>query len=116
VCFYIVAGTQNGIKQNISLDDTPTPPRKPLPDTILEIISGDNQSEVRDGGTYGGKARHRQLQVKLKDASSRPMPNELVDLSPGSHPGHMAVQVDPRGATPAAVLTDAEGIATLNKL
>jgi len=115
--FVIVASTDNGIKQNINLTVAPTPLRIAPPGVILEIVSGNNQSVPLGNIPNMKGAWFKPLQVRLTDPLKRPMPNELVDFRSGSRPSSkMHVQVHFSGGEPATVLTDKDGIATLEGL
>jgi hypothetical protein len=113
--FTVTATVPGGAQTVFSLTVAPSPPPPDLHQAHVRIATGDRQNVARSGGNVaGGTAQFAPLQVIVSDALDNPIPNARVDFSPGSHPGGMAVQVHPSGATPASVHTDQSGRATLN--
>jgi hypothetical protein len=84
----------------------------------LAVTSGNDQTRDRNGsGVPGGIATFGALQVKLTNASGAPIANAPVVFS--CHvPGSWACQFDPSGADRGtmSVNTDANGLATLNRM
>ena len=113
--FTVTATVPGGAQTIFSLTVAPSPPPPDLRNAHIRISAGDRQSVARSGGNVaGGTAQFAPLQVIVSDALDNPIPNARVDFNPGAHPGAMAVQVHPSGATPASVVTDQNGRATLN--
>src|SRR5207247_7107740 len=77
------------------------------------IASGDNQSVARSGDRVpGGEAVFEPVRILLKDTKGRSVPDVRVTFEAVA-PGAMKVRISPEGDT-ATVISDAEGVATLN--
>src|SRR5262249_29295275 len=97
-------------------DLAPDPaPARPVP--TLMIIAGDEQTAELQMTEHGfGMALFQPVSVLLRDADGVPLAGELVEWSVGETPGIMGVQMDPHGTAPCIVVTDADGVATLNRM
>lgn len=83
----------------------------------LTTLAGGEQTATLVMTEHGfGMAVFQPISVLLKDAAGRPMPDVEVSWSVGETPGLMGVQMDPHGTSPCLVMTDADGVATLNKM
>jgi len=114
--FTILARLADGAKATFSLTVAPTPEPEPVEGT-LSIVSGDGQTVPRSGTDVpGGIAKFAALQVKAVDPQGKPLSGVVVDFAKGKAPSGMAVQVHPSGASPASVVTDTNGLATLKAM
>ena len=115
--FTVLASVAGVPPVTFSMNVVPAPPPPPLQGAVVTIVSGDRQSVPRTGNSIpGGTANFAPLQVAVKAAEGRPVPNIPVSFDQGSGSRTMAVQLDPSGAAPVTVNTDGNGVATLNRM
>jgi hypothetical protein len=87
------------------------------PSLSTTIVAGNNQSVARTGTQDpGGDANFAPLQVKVLNSNGTPASGVNVGFQVGSTPSGMACDLNPDGAKSTVVTTDANGIATLNRL
>ncbi|GFN31700.1 hypothetical protein [Paenibacillus xylaniclasticus] len=114
----VTASTGDGASAvfHLTVDPQKAPPI--LPGAKVNIVEGNKQTVGRspERGIPSGVAKFAPLKVQVVDAHGVPIPNALVNFSPGNHPSSMAVQLHPSGASPVTVLSDAQGIAVLNAM
>jgi hypothetical protein len=110
--FQVTAACQGGAQgATFNLTTDPAAPPPPHPGAVVTIVAGDGQRV----GRSGMNAMFAPMQVAVKDAQGHPLPGVDVSWMP-SGPGEMAVQVDPSGASPEVIPTDANGMSILNQM
>lgn len=78
-----------------------------------KIVGGDNQAVARSGNkVFGGEARFAPVTIRLKDSEGALVAGVKVVFE-AAGPGGMTIQLTP-GYSDTDVLTDADGLATLN--
>ena len=113
----VVSGDNtNQVTFDLAVLDAPPPPAA-VAGATMAIGSGDGPKVAR-GATARGipTARFAPLQVSVKDGAGKPIANARVVFDCGSKPQGLACQTEPSGAAGATVYTDANGIATANKM
>jgi hypothetical protein len=83
----------------------------------LSIVAGDDQTAALVMTDHGfPMATFDPVAVELRDAGGAVLAGLAVAWSVGETPGNMGVQMDPLGTSPCVVLTDEQGVATLDKM
>src|SRR5437879_3428613 len=83
----------------------------------LSIVAGDDQTAPLVMTDLGfPMATFDPVAAELRDADGTVLSGLAVAWSVGETPGNMGVQLDPMGTSPCVVMTDAHGVATLDKL
>lgn len=83
----------------------------------LTVVAGDEQTAILLMGEHGfGVATFDPVAVQLRAGSGEPLAGQPVSWSVGETPANMGVQLDPMGTAPCVVLTDEDGVATLNRM
>ncbi|MFI5350011.1 MAG: hypothetical protein ACHQ2Z_10740 [Elusimicrobiota bacterium] len=114
--FTIQAAADGAKPVSFSLEaqDAPPPPA-PIANAVMTGVSGDAQTAARLHTASGiDTAEFGPLSVKLTN-NGQPLANVQVTWS-CAHPGAMACQSEPSGASPIVTNTDGNGVATLNKM
>ena len=99
---------------NLEAQDAPAPPA-PITSAVMTLVSGDNQNAARmPTASAIDTAEFAPLSVKVTN-NGQPVPNVQITWT-CAHPGAMACQSEPSGASPIVTTTDGNGVSVLNKM
>jgi len=85
--------------------------------STLSIVSGNHQRVPRrPSGINGGTAIFEPLQVRLTASHGQPLPDVEIGFTQGTETPTLAVQFEPYGHSRVNVVTDANGMATLQHM
>jgi hypothetical protein len=112
----VVSGDNtNQVTFDLTVLDAPPPPA-PIAGATMTVVSGNGQKVPRTNTASGiAIAAFGPLQVAVKDSAGKPLPGVQITWSCAA-PAQMACQTEPSGARPTLTTTDANGVATLNKM
>jgi|GEM_PF-1113142 len=116
--FTVTAGLHGGGSTTFNLTVAASAAPPSYPGAMVKIVSGDGQTEPRkpEPGIDGGTASFAPLVVLIRDKNGNAMAGVDVEFTPSRNNGGPYGEVDPSGVSPGVVKTDANGVATLNKL
>lgn len=87
-----------------------------IADARMELVSGDGQFRPRVATQFGvDMAQFDPLVVRLTTSDGAPLAAAEVTFT-STQPAAMAVQMEPSGASPSVVVTDAQGYARADKM
>jgi hypothetical protein len=99
-----------------SVEPDEAPVEVPAPST-LTILAGDGQIAPLVMSHHGfAMATFAPVSVQVRDAGGIPIAGVGIAWSVGDTPGNMGVQLDPHGTSPCIVMTDDDGVATLDRM